>query len=203
MRAVFRRHLPRWVVLWPAVGRRARAAWPDTLVYGRVPASVPDKRLGDAASRPPGRIASCASAHLGLANGPGASADLPGTQDTGLQLPPGWNAPATAPSRVLWQWAAAYVKRIFFPGPYLHHGCLNSPSPNASSSIHLLRLHVAQYSYGQRFQIRRERHALQHARGELSDVVRAHRVRRIVGVPKGFAHPHPKVLPAPRASPRA
>ena len=103
IRAVFRRHLLCWVVLWPAFVRRARAAWPDTLVYGLAPASVPDKRLGAVASKLPGRVASCASARLGLAIGPAASGGLPGTQYTGLQLPPGCNAPANAPSRVLWQ----------------------------------------------------------------------------------------------------
>ena len=94
MLAAFRRHHPCWVVLWAVVGRRARAAWPYNLVYGRVSASVPDKRLGDAASIPPVRAASGVNARLGLANDPGASADpSPGTQDTGLQLPACRRAP--------------------------------------------------------------------------------------------------------------
>ena len=61
------------VVLRPAFGRRVPVAWQGTLAYGRVPASVPDRNLGAAASKPPGRVASCASARLGLA---------PGTEDT-------------------------------------------------------------------------------------------------------------------------
>ena len=61
------------VVLRPAFGHRVPVAWPGTLAYGQVPASVPDRNLGAAASKPPGRVASCASARLGLA---------PGTEDT-------------------------------------------------------------------------------------------------------------------------
>ena len=64
-------------------------------------------------------------------------------------------------------------------------------------------LHVTQYPYGQLFQIGRECHDLQHARGKLSNLGRAHSILRTVGVPKGLSHPNSQVLSAPRAFPCA
>ena len=68
---------------------------------------------------------------------------------------------------------------------------------------HKQTLHVTQDPYGQLFQISRECHDLQHARGKLSNLGRAHGILRTVVVPKGLSHPNSQVLSAPRAFPCA
>ncbi len=87
---------------------------------------------------------------------------------------------------------------------------LNTPSASQLASpclvgfkLLLLGLHVAQYPPCQLLQVRRERHALQHTRGKQSDLIHSDCARRAVGVPKGIAHPRPKVFAAPRAPPGA